>query len=345
MITLLNKAKKAKKYAHKYFFAFLLICFVVVLAGCQKQQNVQEEMTSEVSHEEFQVPNGWVEYEGEWYAPKTALDTMLVIGIDQMGPVKDSESYNNSTQADFLVLVVFDTEREEISLLQINRDTMVDLPVYGIRGEYIGTQLQQIALSHTWGSGLHDSCINTVMAVSDYLNQTRINHYISINMGAIPQLNDLLGGVTVTVEDDFSDIDPTLVKGQTITLNGQQAMNFLRTRKDVGDSSNLNRMNRHRQYLSAAWEQAQKVKDNQQWKAEDMLSLSSYILTDCSINKLSEMSESYSDYSFVGIHVIDGEARLGDEFMEFYADPKSLNDEIIALFYEKQDLSNFPLTK
>lgn len=45
-----------------------------------------------------------------------------------------------------------------------------------------------------------------------------IDFYVAMNMDGISELNDLAGGVTVTLEDDFSSIDPAMTKGTTLTL-------------------------------------------------------------------------------------------------------------------------------
>ena len=62
------------------------------------------------------------------------------------------------------------------------------------------------------------------MRFSFLLGGTEIDHYLAMTMSAIPQINDLVGGVPVTVLDDFSGIDDSLVKGEEITLMGEQAL-------------------------------------------------------------------------------------------------------------------------
>ena len=46
-------------------------------------------------------------------------------------------------------------------------------------------------------------------------------------IGAIAALNDLLGGVTVTLQDDFTMADPAMQAGATITLTGEQAVTLV----------------------------------------------------------------------------------------------------------------------
>ena len=61
----------------------------------------------------------------------------------------------------------------------------------------------------------------------------------------------MVGGVTLTVTSDFSAIDPHLVEGETITLYGDQALTYVRSRYNIDDETNLARMARQRQYLAA----------------------------------------------------------------------------------------------
>ena len=70
-----------------------------------------------------------------------------------------------------------------------------------------------------------------------------------MNMDAIATMNDAVGGVKVTVTEDFSKVDPTIPMGEAI-LRGQQAINYVRTRKNVGDQLNLSRIERQKELHS-----------------------------------------------------------------------------------------------
>lgn len=58
-----------------------------------------------------------------------------------------------------------------------------------------------------------------------------IDGYAMVNVGAVSVVNDMVGGVTVTIEDDFSEVDPTLKMGETVTLMGEQARELRETAK------------------------------------------------------------------------------------------------------------------
>lgn len=69
--------------------------------------------------------------------------------------------------------------------------------------------------------------------MSNFLDGQRIDGYAAVNMGAIGTINHLAGGVTVTIEDDFSKVDKTMKMGETITLTDEQAVHYVHDRYDV----------------------------------------------------------------------------------------------------------------
>ncbi len=278
-----------------------------------------------------------VRYNGSEYVEKKNIETFLVMGLDKFEDSVSNDSYNNDQQADFLLLLVFNHDEQKCNVLNINRDTMVDMNILGVAGQRVGTVNKQIALSHTYGNGKDVSCRNTANALSGLLNGVKIDHYISLTMDAVSILNDLLGGVEVTVLDDFSDIDPTLVKGETVTLYGEHALTYVRTRYGLEDSSNSTRINRQRQYLNSLYQKASaRVEADSEFIVEAYLKLADYIVTDRSENQLKDIADKLSSYELVETDSFEGEYKVGEKFMEFYPDEKSVNRIVFDLFYDRR---------
>lgn len=274
-----------------------------------------------------------IERDGVSYFPRQDMTVVLVMGIDQFGPMADSETYNNRGAADMLMLLVFDEKNEVCNVLHLNRDTMVTMPVLGIGGREAGTYFGQIALAHTYGSGLEDSCENTRNTVSDFLYGLRIDHYVAMNMDAIAILNDAVGGVTVEVTEDFSLVDPTITQG-TMTLHGDQAIHFVRSRKDVGDQKNLSRMERQKTYMDAFVEAFRSAREaDPELIVRAYQEASDYLVTDCSVNAISGMIDRYGDYAIGRLVSPEGENVLGETYYEFYVDEEKLDKLILELFY------------
>lgn len=277
--------------------------------------------------------------DGNKYRERTRLETFLVIGLDKFESQTDDEStFSNNQQSDFLMLLIIDRDTNTYIPLHINRDSMAPVQMLGVGGKKIGTETMQLALSHTYGSGGADSCRNTVKAVSDFLYGIHIDHYLSFDRDAIAKINDLVGGASVTVLDDFSKVDPTLVKGQTICLNGEQAMNYVTARGGMEDSSNLARMERQRQYIKALREKTITcIKDEENFSTRALSELSNYLLSDCTVNKLSDLVSDTIDFKMAEIESVEGTAVKGKEFMEFYPDEQALKDLVVRLFFEPCD--------
>jgi anionic cell wall polymer biosynthesis LytR-Cps2A-Psr (LCP) family protein len=157
-------------------------------------------------------------------------------------------------------------------------------------------------------------------------------------MGAIPVLNDLVGGVTVTIEDDFSALDDTLIQGETITLTGEHALNYVRARSAMADDTNLARMGRQREYMMALIDLIQaKVQADPTFMLEAYSAVADYLVTDCAVDELSNYGAQLSGYALTGILTTEGEAILGDVYMEFYVDEAALQQQVVDLFYVPMD--------
>lgn len=277
-------------------------------------------------------PGKTIVRDGVEYFPRTDVTTVLLAGVDEPGHMEDSGSYNNDREADMVALLIFDETNKTVNVLMLNRDTMVTMPVLGLGGKPAGTREGQLALAHTYGSGLEDSSENLCKTVSDYLYGVDIDHYLTMGMDAVALLNDAVGGVTVTVEDDFSAIDPSIPTGQ-VTLNGQQALKFVQTRYGVGDQLNLSRMNRHKAYMQGFVTALKTALDGSSSFVLDTYSqLEPYTVTDCSVQLLATLADRYSDYTMEQVVSIQGENKKG-EYMEFYPDPADLDRVIIEQLY------------
>ena len=323
--------------------AAILAVVLILLAGMlllQRWENNQDAPVSssgEASSVEAGAPVDGREityYNGTAYAKKENLETVLLLGVDKFEG-ETPEGYINNQQADFLLLLVMDKQNETCTPIQLNRDTMTQIQILGVTGEPAGTFTGQLALAHTYGSGEEDSCENTVLAVENLLYGVGIDHYVSLTMDGVALLNDLVGGVTVEVLDDFSSIDDSLVQGETVTLKGQQALTYVRSRGGLEDSSNLHRMERQRQYLAALQQQLKAaVQQEDGFTLDALLQLNEYMVSDCTVNQLSELGDSLATYQVSDILTTQGEAQPGEEFMEFTVDEAALQQLVMDVFYE-----------
>lgn len=270
---------------------------------------------------------------GRWYRQKD-VETLLVMGIDDYGAAVSSGSYNNAHQADFLALFIRDVLSGQSSVIHINRDTMTDITMLGVTGQAAGVQHAQLALAYNYGQGQHDSSRNTADAVSNLLYGIEIDHYITVTMAAVPIMNDWAGGVEIEIQDDLTSIDSAWTPGAKIHLQGDQALGYVRTRKGLDDSTNINRMERQRQYASA-WVSAAQAKLNDSEAVADLvLQMSDCHYSDCTVEELTDFAGALSENPSVPVHTLPGEVVRGEQFMEYYADDEGIQKLVLELFYE-----------
>lgn len=325
-----TKEKRVRnlRYAAIIFAAVLLVSSALFFV------RLWENRQSSFQANEPETVNMNLKHKGEEYVLKDNVQSILVLGLDKFDSA-DMESYNNDKQADFLMLVVVDHDNKSFSALHINRDTIAEMSVLGVAGDKVGTVKKQLALAHTYGNGKEMSCRNTADAVSKLLMNVEINHYLSVTMDAVSVYNDLIGGVELTVLDDFTGIDDTLVMGETVTLYGEHALNYVRTRYGLDDSTNSRRMIRQRQYLEALYAKTLSVIDSDENFIVDVaVKLADFMVSDYTGTRMQELAEKLSGYQFLGIYELEGNNIRGEKYMEFYPDESSIKEMVIELFYE-----------
>lgn len=279
-----------------------------------------------------------ITYKNETYVKKGNLETYLIAGIDAPGKVEKVTEYDGTGQCDMLAVIVRDRSTDQCKLLSIDRNTITAVKSLDNDGTYLDTTDIQISLAHAMGFDQQVRAENTVDAVSHLLGDQTIDGYAMVNMGAIQVVNDMVGGVTVTIEDDFSDVDPSMKKGETVTLMGEQAEKYVRSRKEISDGSNQNRMSRQSTY-EEAFKPAfrNKCAENSKFPLEVYHAMEDYMTTNISAKKFCRLAILMSDENQDEKVAISGTYGLDEDgWQTFTPDADSLQEAILELFYQKQ---------
>ncbi len=303
----------------------LIVGLVFGLWYYQRQAGDEDKLTEEELSRRYAST---VRYKDQEASVRRRLTSLLLIGTDNfVGDKKQLhiEAHYNNNLADFLMVLVFDHENKTVTPFQICRDTMCEVPWISVNGITDGTEFQQITFAHMYGSGKEDSCRNTVTAVSDLLCGVPIDDYFAFTMDAIPVLNDLVGGVTVTLEDNIPALGPEYVRDAQITLKGNASLRFVRYRDTELLDSNLTRMGHHRLYVTcfanAAKEAMQRDSD---LPTKAFRSVETFICTDLSVESVSDIADHLMNYELLPAVTPEGQYTEGAEFAEYYVDEDSL---------------------
>ena len=280
-----------------------------------------------------------VTYNGKSYQYNTLITTVLYAGVDSEGPMEAGESYTSAPRADSINLVILDEKDKTMSILALNRDTMTDIRRYTLNGTDRGTYVSHLGLAYTYGEGGEVSCENLQEAVSNLLYGIPINEYVVTNRSSLPYLNDLVGGVTVTVpNDDLSSDYPEFQKGAVVTLTDENIETFLRSRDTGEDFSNEGRMERQEAFMTAYVSQfTEAVKEDLDGIWNQMEDMNDYVQTSITKNKYLDLAGTLEQvaYTSENYYSPEGQDQLGELHDEFYVDEDALLKLVISLFYEE----------
>lgn len=145
---------------------------------------------------------------------------------------------------------------KKATVVSIPRDTMVNRPACTLSNGKTdrGSSRSQFNESFTIGGAA--CAVKTVEKMSGI----RMDHYIEVDFTGFKKIIDNLGGVELTttkpIKDGSSHLD--LPAGAN-KLNGEQALGLVRTRKSVGDGSDLGRIQLQQAFMKALIKQVKGI--------------------------------------------------------------------------------------
>lgn len=340
----MNGKKKTMRAVIEIIIAVLVIIAVYfIIRGMDRhdvriRQAATENETQRV-WKEFQEKPVSIKLHKKTWKFAHPVQTYLFIGTDKSGNEDaEGEEYHGS-MADALMLVVVDKEEKAYGILQLNRDTITEVPMLLQDGSANASAQMQLCTAHWYGKDKAASCDNTVETVSKMLGGLPIDGYYALKMDAMPLLNHEAGGVTVTLEDDMTKLDPAMKKGTTLTLTDRQAELLMQSRYTMEDDRNTQRMRRQQIFLKAFMKKIKKQNAgdvNATVKLYDRLR--PYATTDIKMNDLTALLKDMQGYTDKGIITIDGTSKIGEKLhdgkkhWEFYMDEDSLETSMKQLY-------------
>lgn len=304
------------------------------------QADAEDNEMSEAENEAIELEEGQLFYNGEVWQYNKDIMTFLCLGVDARSGVTDEKVPGKGGQADAILLIVANPHTEQLQVINVNRDSMVDIELYDTDGGYAGTEIGQITLQYAYGDGRVRSCELMEKAVSNLFYGIPIHGYAALDMQSIPTINDVVGGVEVTIPEDMTKYKSGWTEGATVRLAGSDALLYIREREDESTElgSNVKRIERQKQYLSKFVNQAkEKTKADITFPLTLYGKVQKHIVTSFSVDEITYLASTLLGYNFSMEDVISiqGEMAMGEKNEEFYVDDEELRTLIIETFYEK----------
>ena len=270
------------------------------------------------------------------YHPRADVTTILLLGVDQSEANRNG-GYRSGGQADFLCLLAVDHGNHRMTPVLIDRDAMTEITILDIFGNASGTRNAQVCLSYSFGDGAERSCELAAEAVSGLLCGIPVDFYAAVDLDGISALNRAIGGVNITLEEDLSALHPDMTQGSTLHLTDEQAYLVVRSRRIIGDGTNLARMRRQQQYLTgAAATIMERLRQDSAFADTLYSAMQPYMVT--SMNKGRAVNELWAvrGYELSEPVWLQGQYSTGtDGFTEFHVDSSSTQELIVQLLMER----------
>lgn len=269
------------------------------------------------------------------YYRENEITNYLIIGVDKEDAAQTA-GHQSGGQADFLVMLCIDRVNRTITPLMLDRDTMTEIQTYGVFGHPAGTRVMQLCLAQAYSGTSAPGSVNTSDAVRKLLHGVKVDRYLALDMTAISLVNDAIGGVEVTLQDDMTVFDPMMAEGATVRLMGGQAEFFVRGRMTVADGTNASRMARQQQYLSGFIAQFRRYAGEDDSAIGDILKiLDGHMESDAAEEILLRDASVYDHYEWQPMLTLEGEHSIDEYgFAQFHADEDALKRLVAGIWFE-----------
>ncbi|WP_419795817.1 LCP family protein [Staphylococcus equorum] len=227
--------------------------------------------------------------------------SIVLFGIDD-DEVRKQE--NGGQRSDSIVLLSINPEHKKTEMISVPRDT---------HAEIVGKDTEE-KINHAYAYGGPDMAVKSV----EKLINVPIDHYASINMDGVSTLIDEINGVDVVSNGDFITEDYVFERNKKHHMNGDEALAFMRSRKEAGAGGDEGRQARQQLVIEAV---AKKSLDAGSIPKINTIfdAVEDNIMTDLSLTELNDVKSDYqSAQETVNRHTLKGENTMGDDGLYYF---------------------------
>ncbi|MFE5331863.1 LCP family protein [Embleya sp. NPDC056575] len=219
-----------------------------------------------------------------------AANILLMGSDDRSGDNKQYGDVGEGTKrSDTTILLHLAADRKSSVAVSIPRDLMVDIPSC-VRPDGSKSRAYRDQFNHAFEIGGAACTIKTI----EQMTKVRVDHHIVIDFSGFKEMVDAVNGVEVCLSRPMRDTAAKLdLPAGKHKLDGEQALGYVRARKNVDDGSDTQRMTRQQRFLAALVKKV-KVGDmlTQPWKLYNLLDAGTRSITaDPGLSSLKELMD------------------------------------------------------
>ncbi|EFE69091.1 transcriptional regulator [Streptomyces viridosporus ATCC 14672] len=179
---------------------------------------------------------------------KDALNILLIGSDSRSGAENRRYGRDVGTErSDTVILLHLPAGRRSATAVSVPRDLMVDVPGC-LHRDGSRTEPEFAAFNTAFERGGSACAIRTVEKLTDI----RVDHHVVVDFHGFTKMVDAVDGVEVCLREPVDDEAAGLrLPAGRVTLDGEQALGYVRARKSLGDGSDTERMERQQRFLGA----------------------------------------------------------------------------------------------
>ncbi|MBN0045957.1 LCP family protein [Streptomyces actuosus] len=179
---------------------------------------------------------------------KDAQNILLIGSDSRSGAGNAAYGRDSGTErSDTTILLHLAAGRRAATAVSLPRDLMVDVPSC-LRADGRRSEPMFAMFNYAFEMGGSACTIRTV----ERMTGVRIDHHVVVDFSGFKKMVDALDGVEICVPHAIDDKDAELrLPAGRVTLDGEQALGYVRARKSLGDGSDTDRMDRQQRFLAA----------------------------------------------------------------------------------------------
>lgn len=304
-----RKGKHGRKRVWKVIFSVLLIGMVGTVAylfkaysdiGSTAESIYTSVNVNEMREEEIEVETA------------TQPISFLLLGADT-GTAEEERT--ETGRSDTIIVCTVNPNTKTTTLLSIPRDSYAEIVGYSDVYDYYGDYYDK--MNHAYAFGGTEMSINTVQ---EFLN-VPIDYYVEVNFDGLTDIVDAIGGVEITSPLTFDFYGPQFIEGETRILNGFEALQFSRMRKQDPEGD-LGRQKRQQMVIKAILDKVLTMGTVVNYK-NILATLEDNVQLNMSLDEILSIASGYrkSMENFQQFYV-EGEEMYIDEIYYYYVDPE-----------------------
>ncbi|MDS1272586.1 LCP family protein [Lipingzhangella sp. LS1_29] len=190
--------------------------------------------------------------EDDILGPRPATDgesrNVLIIGSDERTGENAQYGRAEGARANVIILAHFHPDQDSAVLVSFPRDSVVQMPSCEPWEDFSGSDAYVGPINEALGNGGPPCVWRTIEQLTDI----HVDHFVKMDMVGFRDIVDAVDGVPMCLPEPLSDerAQLDLPAGDQV-LDGEDALAFVRARYNIGDGTDVGRVQRQQMFIGA----------------------------------------------------------------------------------------------